>query len=197
MPPISPKESDGASTTLRRHSAFTPIPTLPPSRGKGFSAVLLATFLATTALAEPSPAPDRPLADAAQEARAQALFKDVRCVVCQHESIADSPAGIAADMRRLVREEIASGASDQAVRDDLVRRWGDYILFRPPVRWTTWLLWFGPFVLVIAGLAVMFGRGRRRTEPAAPLSHDEQRRLDALLNAETIRPDPDANRPHD
>lgn len=153
---------------------------------------------ASPALAqEPPAAPDRPLPDPAQEARAQALFEDVRCVVCQHESIADSPAGIAADMRRLVREEIASGASDQAVREDLVRRWGDYILFRPPVRWTTGLLWFGPFLLVIAGLAVMVGRGRRRAEPAAPLSADEQRRLDALLADGPDRPDPDANRPHD
>ncbi|MGQ2991933.1 cytochrome c-type biogenesis protein [Brevundimonas sp.] len=153
---------------------------------------------ASPALAqEPAAPPDRPQPDAAQEARAQALFEDVRCVVCQHESIAASPAGIAADMRRLVREEIASGASDQAVRDDLVRRWGDYILFKPPVRWTTWLLWFGPFALVVAGLAVMFVRGRRRAEPAAPLSPDEQRRLDALLAEGSDRPDPDANRPHD
>ncbi|HUH10189.1 MAG TPA: cytochrome c-type biogenesis protein, partial [Brevundimonas sp.] len=67
---------------------------------------------AGAALAEPPPIPDRPLADAGEEARAQALFDDIRCVVCQHESIADSPAGIAADMRRLVREEIAAGHSD-------------------------------------------------------------------------------------
>ncbi|WP_292077313.1 cytochrome c-type biogenesis protein, partial [Brevundimonas sp. UBA7838] len=88
-------------------------------------------------------------ADATQEARAQALFKDVRCVVCQHEAIADSPAGVAGDMRRLIREEIAAGASDQAVRDDLVRRFGDYVLFTPPVRAGTWLLWFGPFALLL------------------------------------------------
>lgn len=159
--------------------------------------VLLMMAATKPALAEPAAAPDRPLPDAAQEARAQALFKDVRCVVCQHESIADSPAGIAADMRRLVRDEIASGASDQAVREDLVRRWGDYILFRPPVRWTTWLLWFGPFAVVAAGVVVMFGRGRRRVEPAAPLSQEEEARLDALLNDGSDRPDPDANRPHD
>lgn len=158
----------------------------------------LLVLAASPALAEPAAAPDRPLADAAQEARAQALFKDVRCVVCQHESIADSPAGIAADMRRLVREEIASGASDQAVREDLVRRWGDYILFRPPVRWTTGLLWFGPFALVLIGGLVMLWRARRRRATSTvPLSPTEEARLDALLNAETIRPDPDANRPHD
>ena len=82
-------------------------------------AVLLAAPIMALMLtaAEPPAAPDRPLADAAQEARAQALFKDVRCVVCQHEAIADSPAGVAGDMRRLIREEIAAGATDQAVRD--------------------------------------------------------------------------------
>lgn len=168
-------------------------------RGRAIPAVaaLFIALLSTTALAEPAAAPDRPLADAAQEARAQALFKDVRCVVCQHESIADSPAGIAADMRRLVREEIASGASDAAVREDLVRRWGDYILFTPPVRWTTGLLWFGPFALVLIGGLVMLWRGRRRAEPAAALTPDEQARLDALLAETTVRPDPDANPPHD
>lgn len=158
----------------------------------------LTLLAASPALAEPPPAPDRPLTDAAQEARAQALFEDVRCVVCQHESIADSPAGIAADMRRLVREEIASGASDQAVREDLVRRWGDYILFRPPVRWTTGLLWFGPFGLVlIGGLTMLWAARRRRVAATAPLSPTEEARLNALLGKETLRPDPDANRPHD
>ena len=119
-------------------------------------AILLAAPVLALMLtaAEPPAAPDRPLADATQEARAQALFKDVRCVVCQHEAIADSPAGVAGDMRRLIREEIAAGASDQAVRDDLVRRFGDYVLFTPPVR---------------AGAAVQdrFPRDGSRTGPAA------------------------------
>ena len=97
--------------------AFTPIPTLPPSRGKGLICALL--LLATPALAqEPAAPPDRPLADAGQEARAQRIFEVVRCVVCQHESVADSPAGIAGDMRRLIREEIADGATDQARGED-------------------------------------------------------------------------------
>ena len=147
--------------------------------------------------AEPPAAPDRPLPDAAQEARAQALFKDVRCVVCQHEAIADSPAGVAGDMRRLIREEIATGASDQAVRDDLVRRFGDYVLFTPPVRTGTWLLWFGPGVLVVLGAVALFAFARRKPEETAPLSPDEERRLADLLQSETVRPDPDASPPHD
>ena len=147
--------------------------------------------------AEPPAAPDRPLADATQEARAQALFKDVRCVVCQHEAIADSPAGVAGDMRRLIREEIAAGASDQAVRDDLVRRFGDYVLFTPPVRAGTWLLWFGPFALLLLAAAVLALRARRRPVEAVALTPEEERRLDEVLRNEKLRRDPDATSPHD
>ncbi len=154
--------------------------------------------LSTPALAqEPAAPPDRPLASPGQEARAQAIFEVVRCVVCQHESIADSPAGIAGDMRRLVREEIASGASDQAVRDDLVRRYGDYVLFTPPVRTGTWLLWFGPALLALIGGLALFVFARRKAVETAPLSPDEERRLADLLQRETVRPDPDASAPHD
>lgn len=147
--------------------------------------------------AEPPAAPDRPLTDATQEARAQALFKDVRCVVCQHEAIADSPAGVAGDMRRLIREEIAAGASDQAVRDDLVRRFGDYVLFTPPVRAGTWLLWFGPFALVLLAVVVLMLRARRRPAEAAPLMPEEEDRLDEVLRNEKLRRDLDATSPHD
>ena len=162
----------------------------------------LALFLAAPVLAvmltaaEPPAAPDRPLPDPAQEARAQALFKDVRCVVCQHESIADSPAGVAGDMRRLIREEIAAGADDRAVRDDLVRRFGDYVLFRPPVRVGTWLLWFGPFALVLlTGAAMALWARRRRTE-VPPLSPDEEARLAEALENERLRREADATSPH-
>lgn len=154
-------------------------------------------LLATPVLAEPAAAPDQPLASPAQEARAQALFKDVRCVVCQHESIADSPAGIAADMRGLVREEIASGADDEAIRADLVRRWGDYILFRPPVKAATWLLWFGPLTLVLLAGAAFVALSLRKTPVTAPLSPDEERRLEELLHTDGVRPDPDATSSHD
>ena len=146
-------------------------------------------LMAGAAMAEPPPAPDRPLPDAGQETRARALFTDIRCVVCQHESIADSPAGIAADMRRLVREEIAAGKSDQAVRQDLVRRYGDYILFQPPVRAGTWLLWFGPFALVLGAGAVFVWRARRKRVEVQPLTAEEEQAL-AEFTAELIaKPD--------
>jgi cytochrome c-type biogenesis protein CcmH len=164
---------------------------------KRVALALTIALLAAPVLAEPAPAPDQPLASPTQEARAQALFQDIRCVVCQHESIADSPAGIAADMRRLVREEIASGADDTAIRADLVRRWGDYILFRPPVKAATWLLWFGPLTLVLLAGGAFVALSLRKKPVTAPLSPDEERRLEELLQTEGVRPDPDATSSHD
>ncbi|AQR61000.1 cytochrome C biogenesis protein [Brevundimonas sp. LM2] len=160
-------------------------------------ALLIAVASIGLMAAEPAAAPDRPLPEAGQEARAQALFRDVRCVVCQHESIADSPAGIAGDMRQRIREEIASGDTDAAVRDDLVRLYGDYILFTPPVRGATWLLWFGPLLLVMLGGLALIVMARRRPVEAAPLSSDEEARLADLLRSDRLRPDPDARAPHD
>lgn len=142
--------------------------------------------------AEPPPAPDRPLPDAAQEARAKALFADIRCVVCQHEAISDSPAGIAGDMRRLVREEIAAGRTDREVRIDLVRRYGDFVLFKPPVRAGTLFLWFGPLAVLLAVVAGLLMIARRRRDETAPLSSDEEARLADILASGSDRRDPDA-----
>lgn len=95
---------------------------------------------------------DTPLPDAAQETRAKALFHDIRCVVCQGEAIADSPAEIASDMRRTIREHIATGETDQAIKSWLASSYGDVILMQPPLKNTTWPLWFGPLaILTIAG----------------------------------------------
>ncbi|MHC3128366.1 hypothetical protein OB03_14265 [Brevundimonas sp. GN22] len=145
---------------------------------------LLAALVATTALAEPAVGPDRPLADAAQEARARELFTDIRCVVCQHEAIADSPAAIAADIRALVREQIAEGQSDEAIRRDLVRRYGDYVLFTPPFRWGTLVLWLGPFLLAIGAGTALFMRARRRKPEGAALDEREEAELDAWIKAD-------------
>jgi cytochrome c-type biogenesis protein CcmH len=156
------------------------------------AACLLFVIATPIAAQEPAPAPDRPLPDAAQEARARALFEDIRCVVCQHEAITDSPAGIAADMRRLVREQIAAGRSDEQVRADLVRRYGDFVLFTPPLRLATWLLWFGPVAALLAvGAGLLFISRRRRSE-TAPLSPAEEADLARILADQDVRPDPDA-----
>lgn len=153
------------------------------------AAVLLAS--ASPSLAnEPPPRPDVPLADPMQEARAKALFKDIRCVVCQHESIVDSPASIAADMRGLVREQIASGVSDDEIQQDLVRRYGDYVLFRPPFKGATLILWLGPFLLV-AGAGLFFTLwSRRRIERVKPLSEGEEAELAQLLSVTDAPIDP-------
>lgn len=155
-------------------------------------ALLIALAAVGLMAAEPPPAPDRPLPDAAQEARAKALFDDIRCVVCQHEAIADSPAGIAADMRQLVREEIAAGRTDEQVREDLVRRYGDFVLFKPPVRAGTWLLWFGPLAVLLAVGAGLLALARRRRDETPALSAEEEARLADILASEADRRDPDA-----
>jgi cytochrome c-type biogenesis protein CcmH len=141
-------------------------------------------FLAGPALAV---LPHEMLSDPAQEARARELSRDIRCQVCQNQSIDDSNAPLAADLRKLVRERIVAGDSDQAIHEFLVRRYGDNVLMRPPVRPATWPLWFGPAViLVIAAVSLaLFVRRRRTTAGPAPLAPDEERRLADLLG----RPD--------
>ena len=131
--------------------------------------------------------PDEPLADAALEARARALHAELRCMVCQGQSIADSNAPLAQDMRAIVRERIAAGASDDDVRGFLTDRYGDYVLLDPPVKPETYALWFGPAAVFVAGAAIAFALVRRaragaREAGAVPLSAEERRRLDALLD---------------
>jgi cytochrome c-type biogenesis protein CcmH len=127
--------------------------------------------------------PDEMLADPALEARARALSQVVRCVVCQNESIDSSSAGIAKDLRRLIRERLLAGDSDQEVLDFLVARYGDYVLLEPPVKPSTWLLWAAPpLVLLLGGAGVVLALRRRRAlAPAAPLDAEERRRLERLL----------------
>lgn len=99
-------------------------------------------------------------ADVAQERRAAALEGELRCLVCQNQTIADSHAGLAEDLRREVREQLAQGKSDTEVRDFMVQRYGDFVLYRPPLRHSTWLLWFGPFLLLAGAAALLVSRLR-------------------------------------
>ncbi len=138
-------------------------------------------------LAAPVFAQERQLADPALEQRARSLSYEIRCVVCQSQSIAESDADIARDMRGLIREQIAAGRSDQDIRDYLVARYGDFILFEPPFKATTYALWIGPFVLLVAALigVIVFFR-RWAAQPVAPreLSAAERSRVAELLGAE-------------
>ena len=145
--------------------------------------MIRALLLLLLALAAPAAAlqPDEILPDAAQEARARAITRELRCVVCQAESIDDSHADIARDLRLLVRERIVAGDSDQQVRDFVVARYGEFVLFRPPFNGRNAALWLaGPFLLLVGG-GIAFGFVRRRAgEPAAappPLTPEESARL--------------------
>jgi cytochrome c-type biogenesis protein CcmH len=124
-----------------------------------------------------------PLAsDERVEQRLNAIAEELRCLVCQNESLAASRAELALDLKREVREQIRAGKSDAEIRDFMVKRYGDFVLYRPPLKESTLLLWIGPFALLIAGFAVVaiFVR-RRRAAQAAALSPDDERRADALL----------------
>jgi cytochrome c-type biogenesis protein CcmH len=128
--------------------------------------------------------PDEMLADPALEARARALGKQLRCLVCQNQSIDDSDADLAQDLRRVVREQIAAGRSDQEITAFLTARYGDFVLLKPRVTPATWGLWFGPLaVLVVAAGGIVFYVRRRRApeQPPAALDQAERARLDALL----------------
>ncbi|WP_119679846.1 cytochrome c-type biogenesis protein [Indioceanicola profundi] len=145
--------------------------------------LLLALTLAAPALAV---MPDERLADPALEARAREISKELRCLVCQNQSIDDSNAPLARDLRVLVRERLTAGDSNEEALDYIHARYGDFVLLRPPVKPETWALWFGPaVVLVLAGAGSAFYLHRRRREvettAAAPLTADEERRLEAMM----------------
>ncbi len=127
---------------------------------------------------------DPPLPDPAQEARARTLHKQLRCLVCQNQSIAGSNADLARDLRKIVRERVAAGESDQQVLDFMVARYGDWVLMNPPLKLKTLILWAGPGVIFLGsavGVFFYFRRVRRQYAAAIPLSKAERQRLDALL----------------
>ncbi len=142
----------------------------------------LVFILLFAALAAPAFAvqPDEVMKDPALEARARALSEGLRCMVCQNQSIDDSDAPLARDIRLLIRQRIAQGESNEAVRAYLVSRYGDFILLKPPFKPETWLLWLSPPLTLCAGLAaVLFAR--RRAPPETPaLTAQEEAQLAAL-----------------
>jgi cytochrome c-type biogenesis protein CcmH len=124
-------------------------------------------------------------ADPALDTRIKKLEEEVRCLVCQNQSLADSNAPLAQDLRREVRTLAAAGKSDGEIKDFLVARYGDFVLYDPPFKRSTWLLWFGPFILLAGGAAVWWAVTRRRRDPdeadAPPPSGVEKAR--ALLDS--------------
>jgi len=145
-------------------------------------AVLLVLFCATPALAV---LPSERLDDPVLEARARDISRELRCQVCQNQSIDDSNAELAADLRRIVRDRLKAGDSDAQVYAYMTQRYGDYVLLKPPLRWDTLVLWFGPLAVLLAAGAAIFVYARRpRPQVASPLAPDEERRLAALLEKE-------------
>ena len=123
--------------------------------------------------------PAERLPDPAQEARARAIFKDVRCLVCQNESIDDSEAELAHDLRQVVREQVRLGHSDAQIKRFLTDRYGEFVLLTPAFSWVNLALWGGPFAVVILGGGLLVGRLRNRTADAelSPEEADRVRRL--------------------
>lgn len=141
-------------------------------------ALLILLLLSVPALAV---RPDEMLADPGLEARARTISEGLRCLVCQNQSIDDSDADLAHDLRVLVRERLTAGDSDQQVRDYLVARYGEYVLLNPVMAPHTLLLWIAaPVVLVIGGIVVLLGARRKRVAGQAALTEDEAKAIEEL-----------------
>ena len=165
-----------AAPTPRRRGAARPLARVSVSMS--MSVLVLALTALGAHANEAAPLADDPVV----EQRLLTIAEEVRCLVCQNESLAGSRADLAQDLRREIRGLIRQGKTDAEVMEFLVSRYGDYVRYRPPVKPSTWLLWGGPFVLLAAGIAglLMFVRRRPRA-PSAELTPDEQREAAALL----------------
>jgi cytochrome c-type biogenesis protein CcmH len=134
--------------------------------------------------------PAERLHNPAQEARARSLFRETRCLVCQGESIDDSDAPLAADLRRVIRQRVAADASDGQVRSFLAARYGDFVLFRPRFTWTNAVLWTAPFLVALAGVGWLVARGRSGSRVTQELTAEEEAMLAALEHAtDTFTPE--------
>jgi cytochrome c-type biogenesis protein CcmH len=125
----------------------------------------------------------QPAEDPQIEQRMKNLTQQLRCLVCQNETLADSQAELAEDLRREIRAQMKAGKTDQEILAYLTQRYGDFVLYKPPVKSTTYLLWFGPFVLLILGVLLLYHYLLRRKELIAekPLTAEEHKRAEQLL----------------
>jgi cytochrome c-type biogenesis protein CcmH len=128
----------------------------------------------------------QPNEDPKIEARMKALTEQLRCLVCQNETLADSRAELADDLRTQIREQMNAGKSDQEILAFLTQRYGDFVLYNPPVKATTYLLWFGPFVLLFGGTFVLYRylKHRRELIKDQPLTADQRKRAEEILRSE-------------
>ena len=168
------------ATRLRRRSAGLARLLPPPVKSSGASPALRGAWLAllfllsTVSFAQVSDPTPLTFRDAAEETRFHALTAELRCVMCQNQSLADSNAQIANDLRREVLDLMNQGKSDAEIKRFLVERYGEFVLYKPEVDGATWLLWFGPALLLLAGAAIVFRIVRRRSVAAAdPVTHDD------------------------
>ena len=150
----------------------------PPACFTIISLALLISF-AGLALAKDA----QPVEDPQIEQRMQALTQQLRCLVCQNETLADSRADLAEDLRREIRGQMKAGRSDQEIIAFLTQRYGDFVLYKPPVKATTYLLWFGPFALLLAGTALLYRylKHRRALIQDQPLTAAERKQAEELL----------------
>lgn len=134
---------------------------------------------------------EKQLDDPALESQARQIMKDLRCLVCQNQSIEDSNADLARDLRVVVRDRVAAGDSKQEVMAYMVARYGDWVLLKPPFSVRTWVLWLGPFILLLAGGFVAWRYMRRPSQSrgAAPLSAEEEVRINQILARDGMQPD--------
>lgn len=148
---------------------------------KAVFVLLLGMLLAVPAYAVSDPAELLP--NRAQELRAEAIGEQLRCLVCQNESVEQSDADLARDLRLIIRQRVVAGDNDQQVIDWMVARYGDFVRLRPPFNVTTLVLWLAPGIALVAGAVAVVIARRRRPAAVAPLNEAEQQRLADLLNS--------------
>jgi cytochrome c-type biogenesis protein CcmH len=169
-----------------RRTKFPPKARSVNSMGKslkcGLVLVAIVLVFACVSLAKEA----QPAENAQIEQRMKSLTEQLRCLVCQNETLADSRADLAEDLRREIRKEIKAGKSDQEIIAFLTQRYGDFILYNPPVKSTTYLLWFGPFVVLLAGIAVLYRYlgMRKKMISDRPLTTAERKQAEELLRSQ-------------
>jgi cytochrome c-type biogenesis protein CcmH len=178
-----PHQCANDAVPVSNHPAGTARTPRPPRSAtvRLASAVLLCSVIALPAHAVSDPAELLP--NRAQELRAEAIGDQLRCLVCQNESIEQSDADLARDLRRIIRQRVVAGDGDQQIIDWMVARYGNFVRLRPPLDAMTLLLWGAPGIALLAGLAAAVIAWRRRPAEPAPLSDDERERLANLLKS--------------